>query len=227
MGEPSDENKDKATPETVPAAPETKPRFNPWIFGVLLLIIAASVAGGWLLRQANSDKSVIAASEDGTAQGPLKAYATGTLSGLITHATPKPLEDISFLDGEGNPLKVSDFKGRVVVLNLWATWCTPCRVELPTLAALQKAYDPEAVYVLPLSIDKAADLEKAREELALSPPLPLYIDSEVQGLSKWSVVGMPTTLILNADGLEVARFEGEADWSAPEVKTLIDAIKAP
>jgi len=217
MGEPSDENRNG----------QGASRRTLWLAMGLLLIVLASVAGALWWRQAKSDMPATPATSETVATGPLKAYATGTLSDLITYDHPRPVEDISFLDGDGKPVKLSDFKGRVVVLNLWATWCTPCRVELPTLAALQKAYDPDTVLVLPLSIDKADDLEKARAELALNPPLPLYIDSEVQGLSKWGVAGMPTTLILNADGLEVARFEGEADWSAAEVRALLDALKTP
>lgn len=214
MSEPSDEKRKPA-----------KARFNPWVLGVLLLIVGASVAGALWWRQATSDGSLPTKGTVEAAQGPLKAHATGALSSLITHEAPRPLEDIGFLDGEGKSVRLSDFKGRVVVLNLWATWCTPCRVELPTLAGLQKAYDPQEVLVLPLSIDKANDTEKARAELGLNPPLPLYIDSEVQALSKWGVTGMPTTIVLDARGLEVARLEGEADWNAPEVRALLDAVR--
>ncbi|MFT4089760.1 MAG: TlpA disulfide reductase family protein [Asticcacaulis sp.] len=216
MGEPSDENRKD----------QHRSRATYWVAGLLIGIVLASVAGGLWWRQAKSETETVSAPAEPVAEGPLKVYATGTLQGLITHAAPKPIENIHFLDGDGNAVQLSDFKGRVVVLNLWATWCTPCRVELPTLAGLQKHYDPETVYVLPLSIDKAEHLEKAREELALSPPLPLYIDSDVQGLSKWGIIGMPTTVILNAEGLEVARFEGDAHWDAPEAKAFIDAVLA-
>jgi thiol-disulfide isomerase/thioredoxin len=197
---------------------------------VAILVIAIGVAlgiwlfvggAGWLMEKQQSE---FEAGSTIVAEGPLKAYATGALAKLETHAAPRPIEDISFLDGEGKTVKLSDFKGRVVVLNVWATWCAPCKVEMPTLANLQKGYDPQKVLVLPLSIDKAEDKAAVEKELKLSGGLPVYMDSEIQPMSKWGIVGMPTTIILDKNGQEVARLGGEAKWDAPEVKALLDAL---
>ncbi|ADU12197.1 TlpA family protein disulfide reductase [Asticcacaulis excentricus] len=228
MNEPLDENTDTANaeakaPQTERTKPPRKLKFNLIVAGLLVLIIAVSVAAVVLFRQAETDGTV-AAESGPVAEGPLKSYATGALAKLETHATARPIEDISFLDGEGKPVKLSDFKGRVVVLNVWATWCAPCKVEMPTLANLQKGYDPQKVLVLPLSIDKAEDKAAVEKELKLSGGLPVYIDSEIQPMSKWGIVGMPTTIILDKNGQEVARLSGEAKWDAAEVKALVDAL---
>ncbi|UDF03860.1 TlpA family protein disulfide reductase [Asticcacaulis sp. AND118] len=228
MTEPSDEKTDTANAEAqAPQSQRTKPprrlKFNLIVAGLLVLIIAVSVAAVVLFRQAESEGTV-AAESGPVAEGPLKAYATGALAKLETHAAPRPIEDISFLDGAGKPVKLSDFKGRVVVLNIWATWCAPCKVEMPTLSNLQKAYDPQTVLVLPLSIDKAEEKAKVEAELKLSGDLPAYMDSEIQPMTKWGIVGMPTTIILDRNGREVARLSGEAKWDAPEVKALVDAV---
>ncbi|BEV09864.1 TlpA family protein disulfide reductase [Asticcacaulis sp. DW145] len=228
MNEPLDENTDTANaeaqaPQTERTRPPRKLKFNLIVAALLVLIIAVSVAAVVLFRQAETDGTVPTDSGP-VAEGPLKAYATGALAKLETHAAPRPIEDISFLDGEGKTVKLSDFKGRVVVLNVWATWCAPCKVEMPTLANLQKGYDPQKVLVLPLSIDKAEDKTAVEKELKLSEGLPVYMDSEIQPMSKWGIVGMPTTIILNTNGQEVARLSGEAKWDAPEVKALLDAL---
>ncbi|MFT3996161.1 MAG: TlpA disulfide reductase family protein [Asticcacaulis sp.] len=228
MNEPLDENTDTANAETEAAQtrrtkPPRKLKFNLILAGLLVLIVAVSVAAVVLFRQANTEaESEVTAGP--VAEGALKAYATGALARLETHATPQPVADIAFVDGAGKTVHLSDFKGRVVVLNVWATWCAPCKVEMPTLSNLQKLYDPQKVLVLPLSIDKAEDRAKVEKELSLSGSLPVYMDSEIQVMSKWSIEGMPTTLILDAEGREVARLSGEAKWDAPEVKAFIDAL---
>lgn len=228
MTEPSDEktdtpNAEAQAPQTERTRPPRKLKFNLIVAGLLVLIIAVSVAAVVLFRQAESDGAVPVESGP-VAEGPLKAYATGAMARLETHAAPRPIEDISFLDGEGKAVKLSDFKGRVVVLNVWATWCAPCKVEMPTLSSLQTQYDPQKVLILPLSIDKAEDKAAVEKELKLSGGLPVYIDSGIQPMSKWGIEGMPTTLILDKNGMEVARLSGEAKWDAPEVKTLLDTL---
>ncbi|MDC7682833.1 redoxin family protein [Asticcacaulis sp. BYS171W] len=225
MNEPLDENKvaEAKSAKEVKTKSVRKQRFNFIVLGVLVLVIAASVAGVMWFRQANTPEQ---RAETETAQGPLKGYATGSLATLITHETPQPLTDITFFDRDGKPHTLAEFKGRVVVLNLWATWCAPCRVEMPTLAALQKSYDPAKVTVLTLSIDEAKSLAEAKNFLDVHEPLVFYNDPEVQPLSKWNVIGMPTTIILDKTGMEVARLGGEAKWDTPEAHALIDAVAA-
>jgi thiol-disulfide isomerase/thioredoxin len=233
MSEPTGENEDIKTPplekEVVVKPAKPKPRINWVLLGLLGLVVSASVAGVYWFRQASSERALEAEgalAPKNVSKGPLKAYAKGSLISLVTHDKPKPLQSISFFDRDKKPVALSDFKGRVVVLNVWATWCAPCIVEMPTLAGLQKRFDPEKVKVLALSIDEAKNTDKMKNLIDVNEPLDLYNDPEVQALSKWGVTGMPTTIILNKDGLEVARLSGEAHWDTPEVKAFLDHLSS-
>ena len=134
----------------------------------------------------------------------------------------------AFFDAAGKRLVPADFKGKVVVLNIWATWCGPCKTEMPTLAKLAQAYAGKPVEVVAVSIDKPDALEAAKAFIAANAPLKLYNDPEAK--LPWSLRpnadGMPTTLILGKDGLERGRISGEADWAGPGAKAVIDKALA-
>jgi thiol-disulfide isomerase/thioredoxin len=134
----------------------------------------------------------------------------------------------AFRDASGKAVTAADFKGKVVVMNLWATWCAPCKIEMPTLAKLQKAYQGKPVVVVAVSIDKAEALDQAKAFIAQQAPLAFYNDPDAK--LPWAIKptasGMPTTLILGKDGLERGRISGEADWSGPGAKAVIDKALA-
>jgi thiol-disulfide isomerase/thioredoxin len=119
---------------------------------------------------------------------------------------------------EGHTVGIEAFAGRVVVLNLWATWCAPCKREMPTLAALQARFDPEAVRVVALAIDRAgfADLRAFLEEVDANA-LALLRDAEGDAARALDAPGLPVTLIIDAEGRERFRHAGYADWSTAEV----------
>jgi len=155
----------------------------------------------------------------------------------VTHDVAKKLEHpadgtrppaYAFVDASGKKLTAADFKGKVVVMNLWATWCAPCKLEMPTLAQLAKAYAGKPVAVVAVSIDKADALPEAKAFIAGHAPLAFYNDPEAK--LPWALKppagGMPTTLILGKDGLERGRISGEADWSGPGARQLIDKLLA-
>ncbi|HEX3366873.1 TlpA disulfide reductase family protein [Phenylobacterium sp.] len=133
-----------------------------------------------------------------------------------------------FLDDKGKKVTPADFKGKVVVMNLWATWCAPCKLEMPTLAKLAQAYAGKPVAVVAVSIDKADALEPAKAFIAANAPLSFYNDPDAKlpWALKPSANGMPTTIILGKDGLERGRISGEADWNGPGAKATIDKILA-
>jgi thiol-disulfide isomerase/thioredoxin len=133
-----------------------------------------------------------------------------------------------FFDGAGKKVTPADFKGKVVVMNLWATWCAPCKVEMPTLAKLAKAYAGQPVAVVAVSIDKADALDQAKAFIAQQAPLAFYNDPEAKfpWALKPAANGMPTTIILGKDGLERGRISGEADWAGPGAKAVIDKLLA-
>lgn len=145
-------------------------------------------------------------------------------SKLSIPAQPLPPPDYAFYDAGGKAVKIADLKGKVVVMNIWATWCAPCVTEMPTLARLQAAYAGKPVEVVAVSIDSESSAAKARLFIAGHAPLDFYHDREMKLPFKLSppAPGAPTTVIYGKDGLEVARVAGEADWSGPEARALID-----
>lgn len=166
------------------------------------------------------------------------AAASGAVPvAAVTHDVAKKLEHTAdgtqppayaFFDGTGKRLTPADFKGKVVVMNLWATWCAPCKLEMPTLAKLAQTYAGKPVVIVAVSIDKADALEQAKAFIAQNAPLAFYNDPEAKlpWALKPAASGMPTTLILGKDGLERGRISGEADWAGPGAKAVIDKLLA-
>lgn len=133
------------------------------------------------------------------------------------HPTPRPLPDFEFKDRDGKDLRLSNFKGRVVLLNVWATWCPPCRREMPTLDKLQGALGGKDFEVMALSIDRAGvhAVEAFFMEIGVKH-LRLYIDQSMAAMRKLAVVGLPTTLLIDREGREVWRYAGAAEWDSDE-----------
>ncbi|MFN3513123.1 MAG: TlpA family protein disulfide reductase [Phenylobacterium sp.] len=158
----------------------------------------------------------------------LKKLARGEMSKLTfpAEATVPPAN--SFVDASGAPVRIADFQGQVAVVNLWATWCAPCVIEMPTLAKLAASYEGKPVKVVTISIDRPADEEKARAFIAKHAPLAFYHDPKMALPFAFTppAAGMPTTVIYGADGRERARLSGDADWSSAEAKAVIDKVLA-
>ncbi len=160
------------------------------------------------------------------ASGPFSSAQEATKT-FVMHPEPKPVAAISFVDEQGQTHRLSDYKGKVVVLNIWATWCVPCRTEMPTLDRLQAALGDEGFAVVPLSVDRGGlDLvNKFFAEIHISH-LGKYIDTSGQAVRSVGAIGLPTTLIIDRRGNEVGRVVGPAEWDAPEVVTLLGSLLA-
>jgi thiol-disulfide isomerase/thioredoxin len=161
----------------------------------------------------------------------LKGLAHGEMAKLVIAPSPggAPPPDTVFLDAQGKSVRLADLKSGVMIVNLWATWCAPCRAEMPTLAKLQAAY-PGRVEVIPIAMDQAEDREKARAFIGQYPPLPFYQDPKLAmtfALTPASE-GLPTTVIYDHTGRERARYTGGADWDGADARAVIDALlRAP
>jgi thiol-disulfide isomerase/thioredoxin len=157
---------------------------------------------------------------------PLQALATGAMSKLKIVDPPAAPPVTLFVDAAGRPLNLSAFRGKVVVLNLWATWCPPCRKEMPTLARLQAAYAGKPVAIVAVSLDTAAETDAAKAFLAQYPPLAFYQDAKFNFVTdlKPTPAGFPTTLLFDRSGQERASVSGEADWASPEAKAVVDRL---
>jgi thiol-disulfide isomerase/thioredoxin len=143
-------------------------------------------------------------------------------AGFAVHENPRPLPEIQFENGQGEAMSLADFKGSVVLLNIWATWCAPCRREMPTLDRLQAALVGPDFEVVALSIDRqgrpvVADFYK---ELGLRR-LGIYIDPSGKAPRELNALGVPTTLLIDREGKEVGRLLGPAEWDSPEMVAFI------
>jgi thiol-disulfide isomerase/thioredoxin len=135
---------------------------------------------------------------------------------------PRELPDLGFVDGDGRAASLADFRGRVVLLNLWATWCVPCRREMPALERLQAKLGGAEFIVLPLSIDRGGlpPVKRFYEELGLAA-LGVFVDQSGAATSKLATTGVPTTLLIDREGREIGRKIGPAEWDSPEMIALI------
>lgn len=154
--------------------------------------------------------------------------ATGAMTTFVFKPTPEPLPDIQFLNGDSAPVSLASFKGKVVVLNIWATWCAPCREEMPGLDELQAELGSDKFEVVALAIDKGG-IEGAKKFLTdiKTTRLAVFADPTAKEGTRLKVIGMPTTILIDAEGREVGRLIGPAQWDSPEAKRLIEAQLNP
>ena len=145
---------------------------------------------------------------------------------LTVSAAPKPAPVTAFTDTAGKTHTLADFKGKVTVMNVWAKWCAPCVLEIPSLARLQTAYAGRDVAVVAIDLDKGEDIGPARAFIAKNAPLTYYSEPtyKLPYAVDPPVADMPTTIIYDRKGLERARLAGGADWSSDQAKAVIDAL---
>ena len=151
--------------------------------------------------------------------------STGAMTTFVFKQPPAPLPDVQFVNAEGKPVTLKDWNGKVVLLNLWATWCAPCRSEMPALDRLQAALGSDKFEVVALAVDKSG-LEGARKFLdeTKAQKLKLYADPTARQGNELKVIGMPTSILIDAQGLEIGRLIGPAEWDSPEARRLIESV---
>jgi len=133
-------------------------------------------------------------------------------------AAPKALPDLRFVDATGRTLSLADFRGKVVLLNIWATWCAPCREEMPALDRLQAELGGERFQVVALSVDvQGAPIARQFYGEVGIKALPLYVDPTAKAAFTLDAPGLPATLLVDRSGREVGRHLGAVKWDAPEV----------
>ena len=140
--------------------------------------------------------------------------------------TDGPLEPppIAFTDEAGEERSLADYRGTPVAVHFWATWCFPCRAEMPTMDALQREFGDELI-VLPLSLDRdGAELVRNYYDDHNLTTLPVFIDEKMAAGRALRVHGIPATVFVNGEGAEVARVLGDRDWSDPDVIELVRHI---
>jgi len=146
----------------------------------------------------------------------------GTLAKFQLAKEPKALPELAFNDVDDKPLRLADYKGKVVLLNFWATWCAPCVKEMPSLNRLQAEMGKNKFIVLPLSLDgptrpKVAPFYQDKKLTNLG----VYFDKSKKAMQALDVSILPTSILVDAEGRELGRIEGEADWDKPEALALM------
>ena len=180
---------------------------------------------GRLMGNAGADPACKPAVETARRMVP---FARGEVAAVGVSQTPKTLPLLAFKDASGADKTLADWRGRTVLLNLWATWCVPCRKEMPALDALQAKLGGADFEVVSINID-TRDVEKPRtwlKEVGIAK-LGYYADNSAKVFQDLKAVGkafgMPTTLLVDRNGCELATLAGPAEWASDDAVKLVTA----
>jgi thiol-disulfide isomerase/thioredoxin len=157
----------------------------------------------------------------------VEALREGDMRKLLFHETPLAAGVSSFTTPEGEARSLSDYRGKYVLLNFWATWCAPCRKEMPMLDALQSEFGGEAFEVVTVATGRNSvpGIRRFFEEIGVEN-LPILLDPRQELAREMSVLGLPITVILSPEGEEIARLRGDADWASDSARAIVAALIA-
>lgn len=193
--------------------------------GVLDLAIAVSrnvlIGGGAALIAAALGLYVFLA---GASKPDYSQFSRGAMTKLSVLEDPPAQPDRVLRDSEGRARRLGEFRGQVVLVNLWATWCAPCVAELPTLGALDRAYEGRGFRVIPVSLDGEAEAVQSRARLdeLSGGGLPYLLDPTRRIQFDVQARGLPVSILYDRQGREVARVSGDVDWTSADARALID-----
>ena len=219
-------------PETGQTSPPPRRRIPMALGGVLVGVVIgfAGVYGiGGLMRNGTADPGCRPAIDVSRRIAPL---AQGEVAALTMATTPLRLPDLAFEDSDGKPHKLSDWRGKTVLVNLWATWCVPCRKEMPALDSLEGKLGSDKFQVVAINID-TRDPDKPRAFLKQEglTRLGSYSDPKAKVFqdlkSVGRALGMPTSVLVDGAGCEIATIAGPAEWASGDaLKLIAEAIKS-
>ena len=172
-----------------------------------------------LLGLANTGHADVAAAE---------AMREGDMRKLIFHSAPMASSDVTFIGEDGQDMTLADYQGKHIVLNFWATWCAPCRKEMPHLSALQDAMGGDQMEVVTIATGRnpLPVMQRFLAEIEVDN-LPLHTDPRQSLARSLGVLGLPVTIILDPEGNEIARMQGDADWSSENAMAILQALIGP
>ncbi len=207
-----------------------------WMTGVASIAAVLGAVAYWKLGSVNRLGAppapiVVAGMQNGSASARKQTSAAGGERDLTAKpfrfgpagANADDIAEVRFVDADGRPMSLADFRGKQVLLNIWATWCGPCREEMPTLDRLQTRLGGPDFQVVALSIDREG-VDVVRDfyaELDLRA-LRIYVDTSTMAPINLNVLGVPTTLLLDGNGREIGRYTGPTEW---DVEAVVSAIR--
>ena len=207
-----------------------------WMTGVASIAAVLGAVAYWKLGSVNPLDApptpiVVAGAQSGNASAPKRTSAADGKRDLTAKpfqfgpagADPDDIAEVRFVDADGQPMSLADFRGKQVLLNIWATWCGPCREEMPTLDRLQTRLGGPDFQVVALAIDREG-IDVVRDfyaELELQA-LRIYVDTSTMAPINLNVLGVPTTLLLDGNGREIGRYTGPTEW---DVEAVVSAIR--
>jgi len=216
--------------------PETpKPRlWRPVLVAALLGAVAglAAVYGiGGLERNGTPIPADAGCAGAVAAAKRLEPLVHGEIAALTLSQIPRRVPDLSFRNGEGKPVRLADFRGRNVLLNLWATWCVPCRKEMPALDRLAGRMDAKDFAIVAINIDTGDPAKPHRFWSEVGIANLAYYDDPTTGVFQelkrvGRAVGLPTSILIDRDGCELGYLAGPAEWSSAEALALVQAALA-
>lgn len=157
-----------------------------------------------------------------------EALSVGEMSKLAPAEEAPALPDTTFTDPDGKEYSFADYEGKVILVNFWATWCAPCREEMPSLDALQSEFGGDDFEVVTIATGRnpPEKIDKFFEETGVEN-LPVLLDPKQKLARDMGVVGLPVSVIIDREGNEIARLIGDADWASDEAKEVIRQLTAP
>ncbi|MER8442506.1 TlpA family protein disulfide reductase [Mesorhizobium sp. M1066] len=160
------------------------------------------------------------------------ASATGEVAALLPADPPQSLKSLAFNGPDGKPMTLADHAGKTVLLNLWATWCAPCRAEMPALDALEKEKGSDSFEVVAVNVDAGDDVKpkKFLSDTGVATlgyyrdsTMALFNDLKKRGLA----LGLPVTMLIDGEGCLIAHMNGPAEWSGPDARRLVETALKP
>jgi len=203
----------------------------PLVVGAAVAVVAAGAVAVYVMGPGNSNGAVTAGADCAAAVAAAeraKPFARGEVAAFRAAAEPRDLGGLAFNDPDGKPVTLASLGNGASLVNFWATWCVPCRTEMPTLDRLEGAMGGEAFSVVPVNIDLNATARATAflEEIGVSH-LPFY--SESSGAlfkdlrARALAIGLPTTVLVDGKGCEIGVLEGPAEWDSEDAQALIRA----
>lgn len=155
-----------------------------------------------------------------------EALREGDMRKLNFHSDPQPASDEKFTNEDGSEMTLASYDGQITVVNFWATWCAPCRAEMPQLSDLQTQLGDDDFEVVTIATGRnpRPAMERFFAEIEVDN-LPLHADPRSTLARDMGVLGLPVTLILDREGREIARLQGDAHWNSESAIAIINAIK--